>query len=114
MSQYSKPFRIQLLGQYAQAGENRVFESLYVNGLSAGCPDARSIAQLDGCGIPYERIPWHDPDDVAALAAAEDQAASQRVEIATLKSTVESLRAEAGQLDAALLEATAKLAKVKR
>ena len=44
MSQYSKPFRVEVSGGYVQPGEHYVCGVLFVDSLSAGCPDARTLA----------------------------------------------------------------------
>jgi hypothetical protein len=69
MSQYNKPFRVKIVGGLAQPGEFRVYEALFVDGLSAGCPDATTLAKMDGAGIAYEKIPWRDEDDVKKITA---------------------------------------------
>ena len=63
--------RIQLEPAYCVAGPHRVCDLLFVGGLSCGAPDEATIAKLDAIGARYDRIPYHDPDDVARIAELE-------------------------------------------
>lgn len=62
-----KPCRIEVSGSYAQPGEHYICGLLFTGSMSAGCPDQRTLAQLDAIGVPYKRIPWHDPGDVERI-----------------------------------------------
>lgn len=62
-----KACRIQVGPAYTQPGPHRIFDLLFIGGLSCGCPDEATIAQLDACGVPYQRIPYQDADDIAEI-----------------------------------------------
>jgi hypothetical protein len=110
MSQYNKPFRVKIVGPLAQPGEFRIYEALFVDGLSAGCPDATTLAKMDGAGIQYERVPWRDSEDVAlitelilklnehqrAAKALQEEVHNQAVQIIELKLSLEAAQGTRG------------------
>jgi len=44
---------------------------------------------MDGIGVPYTRIPWHDPDDVEKIGALE-------VEVQELKNQMQTAENKRG------------------
>jgi hypothetical protein len=68
-----KPFRIEVLGGYARQEEHYIFGLLFTGSISAGCPDQRTLTQMDAGDVPYRKIEGHDPDDVQKIEALKSE-----------------------------------------